>query len=553
VSLARLGGLLADAALGLPRTATPYTVEHDVAVPMPDGVSLLGNLYRPAGEPGPQPVVLLRTPYGREGFSGLLFGAPLARRGFQVFLQSTRGTFGSGGQFRPFTTEQDDGLATVGWLRKQSWCDGRVAMTGSSYFGHTQWAVAPYAEPPLVAFSPHVAAARSSVVLYDHGVPQVQNALNWTALIGSQERGGLRRALTAPRLRARTARALRRLPMQAADVAVAGAPVPFWRDFVAHAEPGDGFWSTADHDQVDLTRFPPVSMVTGWWDLFLRGQLTDFAALRAAGVPARIVVGPWLHGEPRELRAIVRNDVAWLDHRLRGGPAPRGKAVRVFLQQAGRWLQFDEWPPAAARPVVLHLRAGGGLTEDPAEDGARPSRFRYDPFDPTPSAGGPLLQPPGKQVDNRAIESRPDVLTFTGVPLPTDLDLVGPVRARVYVRPELEHADVFVRLCDVDPGGVSRNVVDGIRRLDPRTVRAPDVSLGADRVLAVDVELFPTAYRIGAGHRLRLQVSGGAFPRFARNLGTAEPFGTATTGRAGTVEVFHDAACPSQLRLSVLR
>jgi putative CocE/NonD family hydrolase len=326
-----------------------------------------------------------------------------------------------------------------------------------------------------------------------------------------------------------------------------------WRDSGAHAGPGDGFWSTADHDSVDLTALPPASMVTGWWDLFLRSQLSDFAALREAGVPARIVVGPWLHGEPRELRAIVRSDVAWLDHRLRGGPAPRGKAVRVFLQQAGRWLQFDEWPPAAARPVVLHLRAGGGLTEDPAEDGARPSRFRYDPFDPTPSAGGPLLQPPGKQVDNRAIESRPDVLTFTGVPLPTDLDLVGPVRARVYVRPELEHADVFVRLCDVDPGGVSRNVVDGIRRLDPRTVPAPDVSLGADRVLAVDVELFPTAYRIGAGHRLRLQVSGGAFPRFARNLGTAEPFGTATTGRAGTVEVFHDAACPSQLRLSVLR
>ena len=553
VSLARLGGLLADAALGLPRTATPYTVEHDVAVPMPDGVTLLASLYRPAGEPGPQPVVLIRTPYGRDGFSGQVFAAPLARRGFQVFLQSTRGTFGSGGQFRPFTTEQDDGLATLDWLRKQSWCDGRVAMTGGSYFGHTQWAVVPYAEPPLVAFSPHVAAARSSTVLYDHGVPQVQNALNWSGLIGSQERGGLRRVLTAPVLRARAARALRRLPLQAADVAVAGAPVPFWRDFVAHAGPGDGFWSTADHDSVDLTALPPASMVTGWWDLFLRSQLSDFAALREAGVPARIVVGPWLHGEPRELRAIVRSDVAWLDHRLRGGPAPRGKAVRVFLQQAGRWLQFDEWPPAAARPVVLHLRAGGGLTEDPAEDGARPSRFRYDPFDPTPSAGGPLLQPPGKQVDNRAIEARPDVLTFTGVPLPTDLDLVGPVRARVYVRPELEHADVFVRLCDVDPGGVSRNVVDGIRRLDPRTVRAPDVSLGADRVLAVDVELFPTAYRIGAGHRLRLQVSGGAFPRFARNLGTAEPFGTATTGRAGTVEVFHDAACPSQLRLSVLR
>jgi len=131
--------------------------------------------------------------------------------------------------------------------------------------------------------------------------------------------------------------------------------------------------------------------------------------------------------------------------------------------------------------------------------------------------------------------------------------VVGPVRARVHVRPELAHADLFVRLCDVDPDGVSRNVVDGIRRLDPRTVPAPDVTVGDDGVLAVDVELFPTAYRVAAGHRLRVQVSGGAFPRFARNLGTGEPLGSATSGRPCRFEVFHDAEHPSHLVLPVLR
>jgi uncharacterized protein len=144
------------------------------------------------------------------------------------------------------------------------------------------------------------------------------------------------------------------------------------------------------------------------------------------------------------------------------------------------------------------------------------------------------------------------VLVFTGPALTEDVDVVGAVRARVFVRPELEHADVFVRLCDVDPAGVSRNVVDGIRRLDPRTVPADDVTVGDDGVLAVDVELFPTAYRVRAGHRLRVQVAGGAFPRFARNLGTGEPLGTATTGRACRFEVFHDAAHPSHLVLPVL-
>ncbi|WP_217644611.1 CocE/NonD family hydrolase [Geodermatophilus amargosae] len=555
--LTRLGGLLADAALGLPLRAVlrpvPYTVERDVAVPMPDGVTLLGDHYRPAGAGGPQPVVLIRLPYGRAGLLAHAFAAPYARRGFQVFVQSTRGTFGSGGHFRPFTTEHEDGLATLAWVRAQPWCDGRVAMTGGSYFGHTQWAVAPYADPPLVAVSPHITGARITTAFYDHGTPGLENALRWSVAIGRQEAGGLPAPLQPPGLRARVDRALRTLPLQAADTVAAGAPVPFWRDFTGHAGPGDPFWDSTDHDDADLTRFPPANMVTGWWDLFAAAQLSDHARLRAAGVPARITVGPWLHGEPGELREIVRSDVRWLRHHLHGGPAPTGAPVRLFLQQAGTWLESETWPPPGVSPVSHHLRPGGGLTEQAETGDAAPRRFTYDPADPTPTVGGPLLERPGKQGDNTAVEARDDVLVFTGPVLPRDVDVVGHVRARVHVRTDLDHADLFVRLCDVDPGGVSRNVVDGIRRLDPRTVPADDVAVGEDGVLAVHVELFPTAYRFRAGHRLRVQVSGGAFPRFARNLGTGEPFASASTGRPCRFEVFADAAHPSRLELPVLR
>jgi uncharacterized protein len=512
---------------------------------------LLADHYLPAGDDRPRPVVLIRSPYGRAGLPGMVFAAPLARRGFQVFIQSTRGTFGSGGLFRPFTCEREDGLATVAWLRAQPWCDGQVSMTGGSYLGHTGWAVAPYADPPLASVGLNVTAAKMSAAFYQHGVPNLQNVLNWTGLIGRQERG-LHAVLPGPRQMARMRRAYRKVPLQAADVDVAGAPVAFWRDFTAHACPGDQFWAGADHDRADLTRLPPVSMVTGWWDLFVPLQLRDFAAIRAAGVTARIIVGPWLHGEPGQIKAITGQDIAWLDHYLRGGPPPPGPPVRLFLQQAGTWLEFGQWPPPATVATAYYLRPAGRLALDAEPGDTPPDTFVYDPADPTPSAGGPLLQPPGKQADNRAIEARPDVLTYTTEPFAASQDLVGPVSARIFVRTGRRHADLFVRVCDVDPKGVSRNIVDGIRRLSPQTVPAGDVHAGDDQILAVEVQLYPTAYRIRAGHRIRVQVSGGAFPRFARNFGTAQPFAAATRAVRCRFEIYHDSRHPACVLLPVL-
>src|ERR1700733_10772952 len=109
-----------DRALGLAAANRPYTVRRDLPVPMPDGVVLLADHYRPTGPDRPLPVVLIRSPYGRANVFGNVFAGPLARRGFQVFIQSTRGTFGSGGQFRPFLPERDAGLATVSWLLAQT-------------------------------------------------------------------------------------------------------------------------------------------------------------------------------------------------------------------------------------------------------------------------------------------------------------------------------------------------------------------------------------------------------------------------------------------------
>ena len=546
--MAALAERLIDRRLGFDDPPAPYVRERDLRVPVSDGVVLLADLYRRPGPVEPRPAVLMRTPYGRDGL-GSLIGSLLARRGFQVLVQSTRGTFGSGGQFRPFLHESRDGLDTLDWVREQQWSDGRVSTVGPSYVGHTQWALAPYADPGLCSMNADITASEFTSTFYPGGAPGLLNLASWVNQIGRQERlSAVTGFLATPVFSRRKRRAVASLPLQAADVALTGAPVMFWRDFVEHAEQPREFWAPAEHDGFDAAAMPPVCMVTGWWDLFLDRQMVDFTALQRGGATARITIGPWTHGDRASLSTIAHEMVHWLGVHLSGDECDGRAPVRVYVQHAERWTDLPCWPPPEAMPTEWYLGPGGRLQPDaPVTATSPPSpsdTFVYDPSDPTPTVGGPMLQPPSKQHDNRAIEARDDVLVYTGPPQESDLDLLGPVSAVVYVRTDTSEGDVFVRVCDVTPDGSSLNITDAMHRLVPdQEATAPDGTI------VVRMALSPTGYRVRAGHRLRVQIAAAAFPRFARNHGTGERMSAAVTGRPIRVEVLHGPDHPSHVVL----
>lgn len=171
------------------------------------------------------------------------------------------------------------------------------------------------------------------------------------------------------------------------------------------------------------------------------------------------------------------------------------------------------WPPATTPASFVPHPAGGLVAGDPIEGEIS---FRYDPADPTPSVGGRVLAGTAGVRDNRRLEARPDVLTFTTAPLAADLDVAGSPVLELAVAVDNPYADVFVRLCDVDQRGRSANFSDAMLRLDPD---AP-----AGEVQRLRLSLDGCFHRLVAGHRLRLQISGGAHPRFSRNLGTDGTF-----------------------------
>jgi putative CocE/NonD family hydrolase len=204
----------------------------------------------------------------------------------------------------------------------------------------------------------------------------------------------------------------------------------------------------------------------------------------------------------------------------------------------------EEWPPPA-RSVRWHLHPGGVL-HPRAPLASPPDRYRYDPSDPTPSVGGTLLARSGGPRDNRALERRSDVLVFSSSALVRDLEVVGPITAELHVRSTLEHTDFFVRLCDVEPSGKSLNLCDGLVRVTPASWRRGDAGIGV-----VQVALWPAAHVFRRGHRLRVQVSSGAHPRFARNLGGGEPLASAVAMHSADQEVWHDPDHPSAIVLPV--
>jgi putative CocE/NonD family hydrolase len=207
------------------------------------------------------------------------------------------------------------------------------------------------------------------------------------------------------------------------------------------------------------------------------------------------------------------------------------------------WRDFETWPPPGYSARRFHLQPDAALSiELPGE--SEPDTYRYDPAAPTPAVGGALLRSrSGGCVDNTKLETRTDVLTYTTAVLDGDVEVIGDVSAEIWFRSSRPSADVFVRLCDVRPDGRSYNVCDGL-------VCDGLVSLTeADEIACARVQSWSTAHRFKRGHRIRVQVSSGAFPRYARNPGTGEPHATATVLRAADQTVFHDATRASAVIL----
>jgi hypothetical protein len=327
-------------------------------------------------------------------------------------------------------------------------------------------------------------------------------------------------------------------------------------------------------------RTVPVLHLTGWNDFLYRHTLRAFEAMRGGRAEQVLVVGPWAHdqqqraGRPRlggedfgERAAfgpdsIRAHALRWFDRHLRGPSDGAGqRPVRVFVMGANRWEAAEHWPLPGARQRAFHLESDGSArgtgtapgagrlrTEVPPR--ARHDEYAYDPRAPVPTVGGSnfhLFQSNLGPLDQRSVEQRPDVLSYTTEPFAAPAMLAGPISVTLHVSSVAPDADFTAKLVLVRPDGVARIVEDGIVRARFHRSRREPRLLTPGEIVPVTIDLGATALAIPAGARLRLEVSSGNFPKYDRNPQTGENPLTATRLARATHRIHHGPAHPSRM------
>lgn len=550
------------------------TVERGVRLRLRDGTVLVSDHYYPP-EPGPAPTLLMRQPYGRCVASTVVYAQPawFAAQGYNVVIQDVRGRGDSTGEFYPFRHEGPDGAATIEWLAGRPECTGRIGMYGFSYQGLTQLLAAAEQPAALRCIAPaQTAGDLFSGWFYHQGAYRLASGIGWAL---QMLRGDARKR----RLKA----ASRQLEEAATRLPSLWASTPYSRitcltarglptyhlDWTTHREAG-AWWARHDvSTRMDRIRIPTLHL-WGWFDTYLDGSEQLYQRLRQeSDAPQYLVAGPWQHipwsrssGEvdhgPDAVLDTNRLLLRWFNHWLRDSGEFAGEPpVRSFALGENRWHRMDHWPGpaehiASAQPWFLdsdgcaNALQGDGRLSAIAPSTPRPrDGFVHEPEVPVPAPGPGAA--PGAYLQNRQ-DSMNHVLVYTGPVLTGPVTVVGRPRVRLYATSRTASADLVAKLVRVLPDGRSYNVCLGIAR--GSWLFGPG-GLVADRVQCWEFDLEPTHCVFAAGDRIRLVISGSAFPLYDRNPGSTVSPEAADSWDwlQNQQQVLHEAEHPSVLLL----
>jgi uncharacterized protein len=543
----------------------------DAKVPMRDGVRLSANAYFPEGD-GPFPVVLNRTPYGKDSTGRFKRILPFIQAGYVVVHMDVRGRGDSEGIFNPYFQEIEDGFDSLGWCAAQPWSTGKIGTFGGSYEGWTQIyptrLQSPYHTAAFLMCTPSMHPFHEGP--YWSGVPMPIMAM-WTLYTSGKTTKEQISDLDWESL-------LNVRPLK--DLTGRLGLSDTYRDEHLKHETFDEYYQRLWFDGVLNLTNVPCYHVTGWFDDDQKGTLDHFPALALRHPDPevrrsqKLLVGPWPHrlstetsklGDfdygPGSMVPLQKEAIRWFDYWLKGVEngileEPR---CRMFMMGANRWIEADAFPLEESHPHELLLSANGpansllGHGRLGEVHGSSPaSTFTYNPERPAPTPFWKENFQNGTNEDLRPIQRRDDVLVFTSDPLSASFNLVGMLQAELYISTSAVDTDFVARLSDVAPDGYAQRLNAGILRLRFRDGYEHPRLVMPGEIVKIEVDLWATGHQFQPGHRLRLEVTSSAFPTWAPNYNTGGSVWEETVPIIAEQTVYHSAQYPSRLVLPEL-
>lgn len=536
-------------------------------VPMRDGVTLSADVYLPAGEPCKRPVILTRTPYLKSNMLVVERAQQYVKSGYVFVAMDVRARGDSDGEnFNPYFNEGRDGYDSVEWCAAQEWSDGNVGTQGGSYLGTIQWLTA-LEQPPHLRAMVVLVPPSDPFVETPTGVPSPIH-LCWLHYVSGR--------VTQPMDAVNWEQIYTHLPLLTMDEQ-AGRVDWRWRTNFEHTRL-DEYWQPLCYQQRFEELSIPVLHISGWYDDEQVGTPLNYIGMTTRGATTearssqRLLMGPWGHNvnsssKMGELdfgsQAVIDlhgEVVRWFDRWLRG-TAKTDAPVRIFIMGENAWRDEQEWPLARAQWTPFYLRGhgqansrfGDGTLSITAPDAHEPAdSYTYDPGHPTPFITDAISSQVGGADDYSAIQRRDDVLVYETEPLEQDTEVTGPVRVDLYASSSALDTDFMAMLIDVWPNGFRQRLCDGMVRARFRDGMEHPTLIEPGRIYRYSIDCWNTAQVFKAGHRICLQISSSAFPKYDRNLNTGADLGVTSEFVSAEQRIYHDATHPSALVLPVI-
>jgi putative CocE/NonD family hydrolase len=477
--------------------AKPLFKLQEVMIPVRDGVHLQTAILTPVDQQGPLPILFRRTPYGVPEKPPEQMPSSLkefAQDGYIFVIQNLRGRFKSQGVFNlsswvdlndpKATNETTDAYDSIEWLLKNVPSNnGRVGMFGVSYDGLTTALTLLHPHPALMAISEQASPVDQWMNDDDHRFGALRESYDFEYAVMEQADKNKNTHFDFETYD--TYQWYLELgPLSNINAKYLHGSIPYWNSSVEHPDYDDFWRKEAWVSQLHASTVPNLNVAGFWdqedpwgpWQIFRHAEENDPQHTNF------IVAGPWYHGEwqspkgdsiglipfgghetAREFRENI--EAPFFRYYLhRSGEKPRWQAS-TFQSGSNTWRTYAVWPPKEAKPTNLYLRADGTLSFTPpgadktvyreyVSDSANPVPYRQRPISPTYPAGDWRTW---EVADQRFVDHRPDVLSFTSEALDHDLTVTGPLAANLFASTSGTDSDFVVKLIDVYPQDAQKN------------------------------------------------------------------------------------------------